>query len=81
MKNQCRTLCLILKQNIICEKCGISLNKRLYRKRRVAFSLNSKTNSGFICIHCVLNSKNKSVYYQTVKEVNRFLKEKIGVMK
>ena len=78
MKFQCRTLCLIEKGNIICDNCGISLNKRLYRNKRIALSLNSKANSGFRCIHCVLNYKNTPTLHRTIEQINQFLKDLKG---
>jgi len=78
MKFQTRTLCLVKKDNIICDRCGISINQRLYKNNRIALSTNSKQNFGFLCIHCVLNSKNKSITsYRTVEQINQFLKENI----
>ena len=77
MKIQTRTLCLIEKNNIECEKCGISLNKRLFKNTKIAFSINSKTNSGFICTHCIQLCKNNTSIYQTLEQINRFLRENI----
>ena len=51
MKVQTRTLCLIEKDNIICDRCGISINQRLYKNNRIALKsiilgeLNEKSES------------------------------------
>jgi len=65
------------KNSITCDKCGISLNQRLYKNKRIALSTNSRINSGFLCIHCVLHCKNKPTIYRTIEQVNQFLKENI----
>ena len=74
MNIQTLTLCLVEKDHILCDKCGVSLNNRLFKNKRIALSTSKNSLYGFICVKCFLNPKSARTLQCTQEQLDEFVK-------
>jgi len=75
MKNL--SLCLVEKKHLRCDRCDLPLNVRTWKNEIIALSINKRANYGFLCVHCILNSKKHPSYYRTKKQLDEFLRKNL----
>ena len=56
--------------------CQVSI----WKNKKIALSINKKKRCGFICVKCILTSKDHPTFYRTKKQLDEFLKQKLGVV-
>lgn len=72
-----RTLCLVEKKHLRCDRCDLPLNVRTWKNEIIALSINKRENCGFLCVKCILNSKKNCTFYRTKKQLDEFLRKNL----